>query len=426
MAGDLPHLFSRSAVLVVTFLLSGFFSGSETALFCFQPHELSRMREGGRLDRIVAALRDRPKRLLTTVLFGNMVVNVVFFSVSYLMALDLRPRVGGAGTFLLSAGALLAIVVGGEVMPKSFAVIFYRPIGRVVALPLYVLQKALVVLIVPLSKLADFAASLVGGGGGRELRPEELQMLVSLGAREGVLEAGAGRMISEVISLSDVHIRELMVPRVDMVSFNLEDPEEDLQRLFREEKLTMIPVYEGELDNIRGVIHIKDVLFRDPGKSLQELVRPIAFLPETATVEEALRQCRKEASKTAFVVDEYGSVEGLITVEDLLEEIVGEIADEYDVRGRPDVAMTSDGQLQVRGGLPLRDWEELFGVSLPEADVDTVGGLVMALLDRVPRQGDTVCCRGVEFTVETVSGRRVEALRARFLSEESGDGCDDS
>ncbi len=422
MSGELPHLFLRSITLLVTFVLSAFFSGSETALFSFQPHELSRMREGSRLDRMVAGLRDRPKRLLTTVLFGNMVVNVVFFSVSYLMALDLRPRVGGAGTFVLSVGALLAIVVGGEVMPKSFAVMFYRPMGRIVALPLYLLQKALVPVILPLSKLADFAASVVGGGGGRRLRSEELQMLVSLGARQGVLEAGAGRMISEVIRLSGVRIRELMVPRVDMVCFNLQDPEPELRRLFRREKLTTIPVYDGELDNMRGVIHIKDVLFRDAGQSLQEVVRPIAFLPETATVEEALRQCRKKASKTAFVVDEYGSVEGLITVEDLLEEIVGEIGDEYDVRGRPDVAVTSDGQLRMRGGLPLRDWEELFGIALPEADVDTVGGLVMALLDRVPRQGDSVRCRGVQFTVESVSGRRVESLRASFLSEESGDG----
>jgi len=418
VADDIPNLLLRLAILAVTFCLSGFFSGSETALFSIPPEELNRMRECSGADRIAALLRDRPKRLLITVLFGNMLVNVVFFNVSYLLAVDMHARVGDTGTFLLGLASLLVIIVGGEVVPKNIAVLSYRSFSRLAAFPLYVLQKVLILLVFPMEKLVDYAAMLAGGGRGAAMLPEELQLLVSLSARQGVLEPGAGRMLAEVISLSDVHVRELMVPRVQMVAFDLEDPEEGLLDLFRREKLTTIPAYKGRVENMQGVIHIKDVLFRGGEGPLENCVRPVPFLPETATVEEALKHCRKEASKTAFVIDEYGSVAGLITIEDLLEEIVGEIADEYDRERPPEVALTEDGRFRVKGDLAVRDWEELLGVELPEAEVDTVGGLVMGALERVPHEGDRARIGGVEFTVERMAGRRVDSLLVSFRPED--------
>ncbi len=418
MPDDIPNLSLRLVILAATLCLSSFFSGSETALFFFQPDELSRMRSGSRLDRAVAALRDRPKRLLTTVLFGNMVVNVVFYSVSFLVALSLRPRVGASGAVALGLGSLLAVLLFGEVVPKNLAVIFHRPFGRAAAVPLLVLERALLVIVAPLGKVGEFAASLLGGRHAPAVQADELQMLANLGAREGLVDAGAGRMIAEVIEMSDVRVRELMVPRVEMVRCDLESSRQDMLALFRREKLTTIPVYEGGVDEMRGVVHVKDLLFREPGVALCDIVRPVPFLPETATVEEALHQCRNEASKTAFVVDEYGSVVGLITIEDLLEEIVGEITDEYDREERPEIELLDDGRLRVRGRLALRQWQELLGVPLPDVDVDTVGGLVMALLERVPRVGDVVRCDGVEFVVEQVSGRRAEVLAVTLHARE--------
>jgi putative hemolysin len=413
LPAGIPHLYFRLAVLAVTFCLSGFFSGSETALFSLAPDELGRMRDGSTLDRMAAALRDRPKRLLTTILFGNMLVNVVFFSVSYLIAADLEPRVGSSGTFALGLCALLAILLGGEVVPKNVAVMIQRPFARLAAVPLLILQTVLVVVVLPLEKLADWVTSLVAGGG-PAVRTEELSLMADLAGREGVLDAGAGQMIAEVIELGEVRLRELMVPRVEMVSFGLEGPREQLIELFRESKLTVIPVYEETMDDMRGVVHIKDVLFRDEGPPLREAVRPVPFLPETATVEEGLRRCREEGSKTAFVVDEYGSVVGLITIEDLLEEIVGEIADEYDGEQRPDAEVLPDGRLRVRGGLSLREWCELLEMPMPELGVDTVGGLVMAELDRIPQVGDRAEWQGMELTVESVRGRRAESLLVSF------------
>jgi putative hemolysin len=413
LSGEIPYLPLRLCILAATLCLSAFFSGSETALFSFQPHELKRMAEGSRTDRLVAGLRERPRRLLTTILFCNMVVNVVFYSVSFLLIVQLDQQLGATGSFLLGAGSLAAVVICGEVVPKNTAVMVYRPFGRLAAFPIYLIQLTLLSIVLPLEALANWIVRLTGGGHDHGLRARELQQMVSLGTREGALDSGAGRMLSEVIGISDVQLNELMVPRVEMVSFDLQGPPEELLELFRRAKHTLLPVYDGEVDNVLGVVHVKDVLYRDPEQSLRELVRPIPFLPETATVEDALTQCKGEHTKTAFVVDEYGAVVGLVTMEDLLEEIVGEMNDEYDVEGRPPVELLSDGSVRLQGRLGLRTWEEMFGVELPEMGVTTLGGLVMRLLERVPEQGDEVEYEGIRFTVESVQGRRVATVRMR-------------
>jgi CBS domain containing-hemolysin-like protein len=278
--------------------------------------------------------------------------------------------------------------------------------------------------IIPLERIAEFGAGLIGGDGGVRMHAEELQVLVDVSAREGVLGLDEGEMISDIIRISDVRISELMVPRVEMVSFNLADPVEDLMGLFRESKLTMMPVYDRTKDNMRGLVHVKDVLLMAEDQLLVELVRPVPFLPETATAEEALTHCRDRGSKTAFVVDEHGAVLGLVTLEDLLEEIVGEIDDEFDDDTPPDVEDLGEGCFRVRGGLTLREWEEEQGWQAPEMDVDTVGGLIMALLDRMPQEGDSVRCNGLVLTVETTAGRRVETVMVERDPHAQTDGQD--
>jgi len=409
-------------VLAASLCLSAFFSGSETALFSFQPHELARMKDGPRSERPIAALRARPRRLLITILFGNMVANVVFYSVSYTLVVDLSRDVGSSAAVLSGLASLLLVLVFGEVAPKNFAVSFHRPIGRAVAYPLLLVQKLLLPVVLPLEKVADGVAAL-SGGEAPAVRSEELKLLADLSAKESVVDAAASRMIAEVIGLSEVRVTELMVPRMDMVSFDLREPESKLLELFRSAKLSLIPVYEGEVDRMMGLIHVKDVLFDRRGRSLAELVRPVPFLPETTTVEQALRESRRTGSKTAFVVDEHGAVVGLVTVEDLLEEIVGEISDEYDPDRPPPVEPIGKGLFRVHGSLRLRRWREMTGIEVPELGVETMAGLVMALLDRVPRAGDSVRHGRLEFKVETVRRRRVERLLVRLLPEDEAHGA---
>jgi CBS domain containing-hemolysin-like protein len=423
LGDDVPYLPLRIAILVIAFCLSAFFSGSETALFSLPKDELDDMKDRPGPDRVIALLREQPKRLLVTILFGNMFVNVVFYSVSFAMVLSLAGRLSNTAQMLFGLGSLLAIVLGGEVVPKNLAFTFYRPCARAVARPMFVIQRLLAPVVVPLGRIADLAVALIGGGAGPRVRAEELQTLVYMGAREGVIDAGAEAMITEVIGLSDVRISELMVPRVEVVSFHLNRPESELLRLFRRSKLTMIPVYEAVRDNMQGLIHVKDLLLKDEGQPLAALVRPAPFLPETATIEEALRECQRHGSQTAFVVDEYGALVGLITVEDLLEEIVGEIADEYDADEPPLAQPLGHGRYRLRGAMGLREWLQLSGMAEPAGlEVDTVGGFVMALLDRMPQVGDGVSWGGMQFVVESVDGRRVETILAAPLRSEGEGG----
>jgi len=399
-------------VLAVTFCLSAFFSGSETALFSLPAEEVKKMAASSGVGGAIAALLSRPSRLLTTLLLGNMVVNVLFYSVSFLLILEYREALGPIGSVLMSLGALVAVIVFCEVTPKNLAVVFNRPWSRFAVLPLVALQKVLWPLILPLERLSDAMTALLGRGTRTEplIRSEELQMLIEHSEREGILDLDVSQMIGSVMGLSEVSVREVMVPRVEMVAFHVNDPPEKLMELFCTEKVTLIPVYEGSVDNVLGVVHVRDLFFKAPDVHLRELVQRAPFLPETATAEDVLRQCREQHATMALVVDEYGAIVGLVTIEDILEEIVGEIADEYDVEELPPVERLDERRFRVRADLNIREWQGLFGTRLPELSVDTMGGLVMALLGRVPRQGERTRYGNLEFVVEKASGRRVVSI----------------
>jgi CBS domain containing-hemolysin-like protein len=399
-------------ILALSAFLSMFFSGSETALFSLPADMLSRMREQEGARGAVVRLLDSPKRLLTTVLFGNMVVNVVFFSVSFLLVVESREALGTTWSAVLSVSSLLFVIIFCELLPKNLAVAYARPFSLLSAYPLLTFERLFWPFIIALEKVTDGIALFFGRHFEREpfIRSDELRMLIDLSEKEGVVEEDVGEMIAEVVELSEIALREVMIPRVEIVCLDIDESPEELMHLFQEHKHTLMPVYEDRVDNMLGAIHAKDFLFRDEGQDLRELIRPLPFLPESATAEEALERMREEHTRMAFVVDEYGAVEGLIAVEDVLEEIVGEIRDEYDVEEVPPVEQIGPNRYRLRGDLSVRDWSEAFEVEGPELSADTVGGLVMALLERLPRKGDKVRYRNLELTVEQVRGRRVVSV----------------
>ena len=419
MPPTVTNLPFRLIVLATTFCLSAFFSASETALFSLPPYRVKKMAEGSGAERLVARLLRSPKYLLSTLLFGNMVANVLFYSVSFLLIVELEPQVGRLGSVLLGLAALLCLVTFCEVTPKNVAVAFSAPLSRLVAPPLLLFQKVFWPFIRILEGVADIFTGLLGRHASREplVTDEELQLLLELSEKEGVLDLDVTDMIAEVLRLSQVPVREVMLPRVEMVSFEVSEPVSDLLRLFRDNKLTWIPVYEETIDNVLGVVHVKDVFWGTDGKTLRELIRPVPFLPETASVEGVLRQLRERRMKTAFIVDEYGAVSGLVTIEDALEQIVGEIRDEYDAEEGPAVERIDAETFRLKGHLNIRDWSELFRVDLPQLSVDTVGGLVMTLLGRVPEAGDTARYHNLEFTVEKTRVRRVLSVILHLIHE---------
>ena len=415
----------RAVIMGVAAILSACFSGAETALFSLPPDQVRKMAKAGGTAGLAAHLLERPRRLLTTVLFGNMVVNVVFYSVSFFLLAQYADRLGRPATAALGLGVLVVVIIFGEILPKNIAVSFAVPLSRLVSAPLLVFQKVAW----PVIRLLEGVTKVFAGFFGRYLHPEpliradELAMLIDLSAREGVMDQDLGDMIGEVVQLSRTAVREVMAPRVDMVCFDVNGTSEELEALFAEKRHSVIPVYDGQVDNILGVVHAKDLLLREGG-DLRQLLRPVLILPETTTVEDAFERLRGRQSRMCVLVDEYGGIVGLVTIKDMLEEIVGEIGDEHDPRQPPQIEQIGPSRFRVRGDTGLKELAQFCNVELPEVSVDTVGGLVMTLLDRVPKTGDRAQCGQLNLTVERTRHHRVILVLVE-QTDEDREGQDD-
>jgi putative hemolysin len=259
------------------------------------------------------------------------------------------------------------------------------------------------------------AAALRAIGAPRRITRAELSMLVEVTRSQGHIPPQEGEMIEEVMGLSDTRVREVMVPRVDIVAVPFAADTGDLLELFRRTRRGKIPVYRGDLDHIEGIAQVKRVLLGD-AQTLTEAVEKPVYVPEMKTVESLLRDFQTNRAKMAVVVDEYGGTAGIVTLSDLIEEIVGPLGDEYD---QPEtfVEEVSPGRWRLAGDLSIKEWNELFDVNLDNERLSTLGGFVTYLLGRVPRKGDAVEYQNVVFTVDEVRRHRIVSLTAELVEE---------
>jgi len=407
--------------LLVLLACSAFFSGSETALFSLSPAQLMRFRQGGgRVGRTINHLLHHPRRLLMVILLGNQLVNVAFFAVAtgLIVGLD-RVEAAAAYRGLMAPIPLLLIILLGEVCPKNLAISAPAAFARTVAVPLAILVKLLgpvqeaisAGLIEPLTRL--FAPSRQESP---VLKQRELSELLAVAGRHAMIPPDESAWLQEVLRLGGRKISEIMVPRVDIVAYDADAPPAGLVALFRRTRLVKIPVYRDDLDHTLGVVYAKELLL-NPAGSLAEMAKPVPFVPESGSVDKLLQQFRRMRSQMAIVVDEYGGTAGLVTLEDALEEIVGEIATEGEPVAEP-VRQVGPDEYLIDGNLAVHDWADVFGVDLRAERISTIGGLVMSLLDRVPAAGDVARTGNLEFTVESVRGRRIRSLRLRVLGED--------
>ncbi len=400
----------------VLMLLSAFFSGSETALFAVnrlrmrQMHEADDARAG-----VVLRLLEDPGRVLTTLLMGNSIVNVSASVLATAFLVDqFGPQRGALYSIILMTALLLII---GEATPKTFAAKYADSVARWVARPVEWLTVALYPLIRVLSAVS---AVLVRPLGGRvNLRSplvteEEIRLLVKMGEEEGVIEETERQMIHSIFEFGDTVAREIMVPRIDIVCVEDTAPLDEILRVILAEGHSRIPVYHESVDHIVGVVHVKDLLSHlKAGRHTvpaNEIMRPPFFVPEGKRLDELFREMRRKMIHMAIVVDEYGGTAGLVTVEDLLEEIVGPIHDEYDVEEKL-VEIINERVARVDGRMNIEEVNDLLGLALPPGEVDTVGGFVYTVLGHVPTQGETVTYDGVEICVERLEGQRIAKVR---------------
>ncbi|TET38969.1 MAG: HlyC/CorC family transporter [Planctomycetota bacterium] len=395
-------------------LVSGFFSGSETALFSLTPHQKRTLdQSGGFLGVNVRSLLSDQHALLVTLLLGNMVVNIFYASLSLIAAAQVAHATGSRSSFVaVELGALLALILIGEVTPKNLAIsspVFFAKWCSPIMLGFFRVLGPVRVFFEYVTRF--FVALLTRGKRDEELGPRDIEALAEAGQAAGILGEKSGLMLAEVPALRSIRVREIMIPRTDVVFFDVLDGREALKELFRSSNHTRLPVCERSRDNLLGFIDGKDTfIHRD--RDIRELIQPPFFMPEGAAVEQLLREFRRHRRAMAVVVDEYGGVIGLVTIEDALETIVGEIEDEHDRVGRMFLKL-DDGSYLVSGAMNLREFLERFELERTDEKGDTVAGCVIALHGDVPSIGTEVKDRHFTFIVRRMAANRVRVVEVR-------------
>ena len=414
----ISHLW-HLGVMAVLLAGSAFFSGSETALFSLSGGQLHRLARSGRSGRIVASLTRQPRQLLNALLLGNLIINVAYTAIAATIVFDLdRSRLPAWSAPLGSVVALVVLILVGEVAPKIIALSATRRwallCGAMVAAykraagpVLWVIQQ---VAIGPITRVIS-----PGRRRGGEISAGELGDVLDLAARQGTIDRDAGAMLQEIVELTGLRTCDIMVPRVDMIAGDIATPRAGLIQTFKDTHLTRLPVYDGDVDNVVGII-VARALLLSPRKPLRELLRPVTFVPEAASVERLLVGFRANSTKLAIVVDEYGGTAGLVTLEDILEEIVGEMPDPREITSEPAVREIGEGLYVLDGNLPIHEWADAFEIDLRRQRITTVGGFVTWLLGRIPRVGDTATYRNLHFTVESLHRRRIGRLRLQLYT----------
>ncbi len=362
---------------------------------------------------VLEKLLEQPSRFLTVILFINNLVNIAAASLAAVLA----TKIGLSHPVAISTGVVtFVILVFGEITPKSFALQHSERIALLAAIPVSFLCKVLYPIAHIFILIANFLNRLIGGKSLKEgpfVTEEELKTLVSVGEEEGVIEEEEKEMIHSIFEFGDTVAREVMVPRTDMIVVESNASLNEVLDLMIKEGHSRVPVYEETVDNIIGIVYAKDLLaYFARGKldvPLKDLIKEVHYVPESKRISELLRELQKKRQHMAIVVDEYGGTAGLITMEDLLEEIVGEIFDEYDleeIRIEPIDKKT----IRVDGRVSLDEINELLNVKLPSEEIETIGGFVYDLLGKIPAAGEKVTYNDLIFKVEKVERRRISKI----------------
>ncbi|MBI4468710.1 MAG: HlyC/CorC family transporter [Acidobacteria bacterium] len=318
------------------------------------------------------------------------------------------------------------LVVVGELVPKTLALERTEQIALVVVWPLRVFN----ILFLPLIRMLNLSGvaflrlfRVRPRREGRELYAEEIRHLIDVSQQHGLLEVQEHQLLSNIFKFSDITVKEVMRPRADVTAVECSTPVEEIVAVFNRSGYSRLPVYRERFDQIAGVLYSKDLLSvfdRRGGVDILRLLRPPFFVPETASVAEVLRQMRLKRTHFALVVDEYGGIEGIVTLEDILEELVGEIQDEYDVNEVDAILRQADGSYLLSGTLSIRDANRRLALDLPESDdYATLAGFLMSRIGRLPSRGELIEYEGLRFTVERVLGRRIARVRLQTLAKKA-------
>lgn len=400
-------------ILGLCALGSGFFSGSETALIGIGKERVHQLAESGRRGRRVQQLVDNPERLLSTLLVANNLVNILAAAIATTLFIELLGERWGpwASTAVVTA----VILVVGEITPKNLAVRYPESFSLAVAPTIWQLSRVMG----PIARTFNWITRGLFWLVRLPAAPEEsvteadIRALADLGLAGGEIDEAEREIIDSLFTLADRPVREVMTPRVDIVAMSHPFTVDEVRELVATTGHSRYPVTSGDLDDLSGILYVKDLLalsHNTADSDMSELLRAPRFVPDSASILSVLQDLRTARSAFAVVLDEHGGVDGLVTIKDLVSELVGELQDEHDP-GVPSVTRLGPRQWMADGRVPIEDLEEAVGIELPQGPYTTAGGLVMALSGDIPREGDSVAVEGLHMVVVRTDRHRIDKIR---------------
>ena len=404
-------------IFIFLLILSAFFSGTETAYFHIRKHRKETPEK-------IKSVLDSPQRLLVSLLTGNTIVNVSIASLAaYITAGFADDYTWSKSTLILMEVLVVSVVVliFGEILPKMIAIKYSKEYALKMYTPLKIMMFILspiaqgfnaitnvVIKIIPFRKEKIFDSE------------EELKILAELGEEEGTLQEEESDMIQSIFDFKEKTVGEIITPRVDIVSLKSDESIDKAMDIIGERQFSKIPIYKDTIDNIKGILYAKDIIpylmGSRPNVNLQTLARQPFFVPETKPIDDLMEEFKLRKTSIAIVVDEWGGTEGLVTLEDVVEEVMGEIRDPYD-QEESNVLKQLDGSFIVDGSITIYDLEEETDIEFPEdRDYDTLGGFILDILTDIPQTGEQVEFNDMVFTVQTVENNRIGKIKIQINS----------
>ena len=428
-----PSDVTQLIILIILLLLSAFFSSAETALTTVNRIRIRSLAdENVKGAKTVAKLIENPSKLLSAILIGNNIVNLSASSLATTFAISIFEKIGMGRNASMGAGIAtglltILILIFGEITPKSLATIYAEKLALAYSGPVYFLTQLLTPVIFIVNKLAFGLLRILKidpDYKGSSMTESELRTIVDVSHEEGVIESEERKMITNVVDFGDSLAKDVMVPRIDMEFADVHLSYDELVEVFSKEQFTRMPVYDDSRDNVIGIINLKDVFFYSGPKeefNIHHMLREPYFTYEYKKTSELLIEMRKASIPIAIVLDEYGATAGLITLEDLLEEIVGEIRDEYDSDEEDSIKAIGENEYIADGSAKLDEINEIIGLNLESDDYDSIAGHIISLLEHLPEEGESVTNGNVTFTVKSAAKNRIDKVHILVLPVEEPD-----
>lgn len=427
-------------LIIIFIIINGFFAGAEIAVVTARKSRIKQlMDEGSKRAAILNRFKEEPDRFLATIQIGVTLAGVIAAAIGGATAVQvIKPMIQEIPVKLIAASSeaialglvtiliTFFLLVFGELIPKSIALSDPESVGLRTARLVERFSKIAIVFV----KILTFSTNILLKPFGRKtytgrayVSEEEVRMLIREGREQGVFEPAEQALIHSVFEFTDMSAKEVMAPSTRMVTININTPVEDIKNILAEEQFSRYPVKGKDLNDIRGILYVKDFLnaLAKGAVDIRKMIKPPFFIPETMKISFLLKEMQRKRVHMALVIDEYGGVSGLVTMEDLLEEIVGEIRDEYDTES-PFIKL-DDKTFLIDASISIRDLEEDHGIEIPEStEYETLGGFLLITLQKIPKVGDVVEIEGKKMTISEMVGQRIAKVKLEKLPEEVKEG----